>query len=224
MRQLSDTSLRIALIIVRKTYGWIADPETGMRKKEDWIAYYQIKQFSGRENAAVTRAIRDLEDLGLIDVRGQGGNSLSRDHRRGKKLFYRFKTVSESGDVVPDILQDVTAKRTSESGDTKETNTKTLSKDKGDINKSLGCPLKNGKLQHLYPKGHIECIEYVTSFKFVNKDKQFMFLHKLLRAGLDFPAIDKLISRIEKQDYYKENGYDFATIAKEADRRLNASP
>ena len=85
------------------------------------------------------------------------------------------------------------------------------------------CPLKGSlsPLKTKYPKGHIECVEYVTSFKFVNKGKQFRFLHQMLRAGLDFPDIDKLITRLEKKPYYQDNGYDFATIASEADRSLN---
>lgn len=83
------------------------------------------------------------------------------------------------------------------------------------------CPLKT-ILKDKYPEGHKECVEYITSFKFVNKAKQFRFLHQMLRAGLDFPDIDKLVNRLEKKPYFQENGYDFATVAGEADRRSNA--
>jgi DNA-binding MarR family transcriptional regulator len=88
----------------------------------------------------------------------------------------------------------------------------------------MSCPLKNlsNPLKDKYPKAHAECVEYVTSFKFVNKAKQFRFLHQMLRAGLDFPDIDKLVNQLEKKPYFQENGYDFATIAGEADRRANA--
>lgn len=91
--------------------------------------------------------------------------------------------------------------------------------------KSTSCPLKNpsNPLKSKYPKGHVECVEYINSFKFGNKGKQFRFLHQMLRIGIDFPDIDKIITRLEKKPYYQENGYDFATIAGEADRRANAS-
>jgi len=86
------------------------------------------------------------------------------------------------------------------------------------------CPLlTNQPLKDKYPKGHTECVEYINSFHFINKAKQFKFLHQMLRAGMDFQDIDKILSRIEKKPYYQENGYDMATVASEAERRFNAS-
>lgn len=104
-------------------------------------------------------------------------------------------------------------------------NAYTLTNVRDDVSPKRGssCPLEKNQVWHeRYPRGHAECVEYVNSFKFINKGKQFMFLHKMLRAGLDFPDIDKLIAKIEKKPYFKENGYDFATIASEADRSQNA--
>lgn len=88
------------------------------------------------------------------------------------------------------------------------------------------CPLNNptNPLKEKWPKGHLECVEYVTSYKFVNKGKQFKFLHQMLRAGLDFPDIDKITRRVKSKGFYKDNGWDFATLASEADRSSNASP
>ena len=47
--------------------------------------------------------------------------------------------------------------------------------------------------------------------RFINKAKQFMFLHKILRANFSFTQIDDVIEKIEKK--YGENNWDFATIA-----------
>lgn len=84
------------------------------------------------------------------------------------------------------------------------------------------CPLLVFPLKEKWPKGHIECVEYITAFRFVNKPKQFKFLHQMLRSGLDFPDIDRIIGRVKRKDYFQENGWDFATLAGEADRRANA--
>lgn len=96
-----------------------------------------------------------------------------------------------------------------------------LRKDDTTPKRGMSCPLKNlsNPLSKKYPNGHTECVEYVTSFKFVNPAKQFRFLHQLLRSGVDFPQIDNLIRKIQAKPYFKENGYDFATVASEADRR-----
>ena len=123
MPKLSDTALRVILIIIDKTLGWEADPTTHMRKTEDWIAYSQLKKQSGRQSAALANALRELEGFGLIDIRDKDGNSLkTKQDRLGKKLYYRLASVtsSESEQVKSNLF----GKRNSESEETKETHTK----------------------------------------------------------------------------------------------------
>ena len=50
MKEMSDTELRVVLIVTRATLGWVLDREKGMRKEEDWISHYQFKQKTGRES------------------------------------------------------------------------------------------------------------------------------------------------------------------------------
>jgi len=216
MRKLTDTAFKISMIIVRKTYGWILDPETGMRKKEDWIAYSQLMEFSGRERAAVSKALRELEDNRLIDIRDEKGRSLhGKEDRRGKKLYYRFVTSMESELVTPNQF----GKRTSESEHTKETNTKTISKEIGGVaKKQLACPLLNGSpLREKYGNGHMECVEYLGDVQtqrkqdFINRSKQFSFLHKILRAGYGFDQMDAAIKGIERR--FGPHAWDMATLA-----------
>jgi hypothetical protein len=96
-------------------------------------------------------------------------------------------------------------------------------KDDNTPKRRVSCPLLiNSSLKQKYPRGHIECTEYITSFKFVNLGKQYKFLHQMLRAGLDFPDIDNLIIQTRKNRFYQENGWDFASLAGQADRRSNA--
>jgi len=218
MRLLSDTGFKVLIIIVRQTLGWIEDPLTKRRKDKDWISYSQLMLKSGRQKAAISLALRELESHKLIEILDSKGNNLrTREDRRGKKLFYRLLTSSETEQVKSNMF----GNRTSETEHTKETNTKTLSKDNGD--KKVSCPLLNGSpLTGKYPNGHKECIEYMLDIEegrgrpFTNKGKQFLFLHKLLRANIGFSDLDKVIAKIEKR--YGKYQWDFATISNWVDK------
>ncbi len=223
--QLSDTGLRVLLIIVDQTLGWEEDPITHTRKKEDWVAYSQLKIKTGRANTAISNALRELEQKKFILITNGSGKVLkTKDERIGKRLFYRLNTTSpESGEV--SFTHNLSGKRNPESGDTKETNTKTLSKDKGRVNTS--CPLLNGStLKEKYPNGHSECVEYLISeeedrtTKFINREKQFMFIHKILRAGYGFDAMDKTIRLVEKK--YGPGTWDYGTLASWLEKGSNA--
>lgn len=106
MREMSDTELRIVLVVTRATLGWIADPKTGMRKKQDWLSLSQLKKKTGRESGAISKAIDGCVQKRWIEARDRNGNILdSKSKRRGKSIFYRLgpaillKTSSESEDV-----------------------------------------------------------------------------------------------------------------------------
>jgi len=80
-----------------------------------------------------------------------------------------------------------------------------------------GCPLvkkSGGK------RSHKECVSYISSKgKFPNFAKQIAHLHKILSVGYDFPEIDSLIEEVENEPFYRERGWDFATLANEMGRR-----
>lgn len=114
---LSDTELRVILIIARQTYGWVEDINTSRRKSVDWISYSQLVTKTGRQTAAIAKAIHDLEEKRLIDILGENGLLIPKDKRLGSKLYYRIHTSSESEDHL-------FGKRNSESEDTKVTETK----------------------------------------------------------------------------------------------------
>lgn len=67
MPLLGDTEWRMLCVIVRVTFGW--------QKSEDWLSHSQLKRRTGRESAAVSRAVDILVKRGLIVVR-------DRDERR----------------------------------------------------------------------------------------------------------------------------------------------
>ena len=91
MAKMKDTELRITLLVARKTLGWIADLETGMRKEEDWISRYQLMQFTGKKSRAISTAVENCVKRGWIEARNKEGELLDTPQKRvGKKIFYRL--------------------------------------------------------------------------------------------------------------------------------------
>jgi len=74
MPRLTDTEWRILCVIVRQTFGWSVGP--GVRKKADWLSHFQLKQRTGRQSAAISRAIAILVKSGLVAVRDTRGRPL----------------------------------------------------------------------------------------------------------------------------------------------------
>ncbi|MFH2109497.1 MAG: hypothetical protein ABII16_03550, partial [Patescibacteria group bacterium] len=94
MVKMNDTELRIVLTITRATLGWEIDKETGMRKKEDWISYYQLKQKTGRCFTAIAKAIQSCIEKGWIETRNKDGELLNTKSKRiGRKIFYRLGRI-----------------------------------------------------------------------------------------------------------------------------------
>jgi hypothetical protein len=95
------------------------------------------------------------------------------------------------------------------------------------VNKSSwpSCPLnqENSLLREKYPRGHIECEEYITSTEnqrrrgFANRKFQTFKLHDLLSAGFDFGEVDRLMVLVEKKTK-AVNQWDFETLVKWADK------
>lgn len=89
MPRLSDTSWRVLCVVVRQTLGW--QVSNGLRKRDDWISHGQLKKRTGRQSEAVSRAIQDLLERGLIDVRDEFGRILYRPSdrsQRGARLYF----------------------------------------------------------------------------------------------------------------------------------------
>lgn len=83
MPHLTDTEFRILALIVRQTLGWGQD--------QKWLSHGWIKECTGRESAAVSRAVDGLVKRGLVIVRDSAGRriSLAAERRRShSKLSY----------------------------------------------------------------------------------------------------------------------------------------
>lgn len=85
---LSLAELKILLIIIRQTYGWVH--KDGSRKKRDRMNYYQIQQKTGLSRRVITQTIQSLIIKHLIIVTDYSGNRLHQPHQRKGKIgiFY----------------------------------------------------------------------------------------------------------------------------------------
>jgi len=92
LRTLSASELKILLVIIRQTNGWI-DARTGKRKTRDRISHSQFKEKTGLCSKIISKATQSLVLKGLITVSDQSGNALHATlERKGKpRLFYSFQ-------------------------------------------------------------------------------------------------------------------------------------
>lgn len=89
---LKPAELKLLLVIIRNTLGWI-DKRTRKRKQKDWLSGTQIRQKTGCSRRAITMATEALIETGLIEITDYQGELLSTpEMRRGRtKLYYRYK-------------------------------------------------------------------------------------------------------------------------------------
>ena len=94
MKKMSDTELRVVLIVIRSTLGWEVDHTTGMRKTEDWITRSHIEQKAGRGPTSISGAVDGCVKKGWIETRNENGKILKTPaERRHNKIFYRLGKV-----------------------------------------------------------------------------------------------------------------------------------
>ena len=92
---LSDTELRVLLIVIRQTLGWV-DPgheSAHGRKWRDWISQSQLKAKTGKSRDSLSRAIGTLVEADLIVVENGAGEPLTSPDSRKRaraRLHYRL--------------------------------------------------------------------------------------------------------------------------------------
>ena len=92
LRTLNASELKILLVIIRQTNGWI-DKRTGKRKTRDRICHSQFKEKTGLCSKIISKAIQSLVLKGLITVSDGAGNELSNapDRKGNPRLFYSYQ-------------------------------------------------------------------------------------------------------------------------------------
>jgi hypothetical protein len=92
LKTLSASELKILLVIIRQTNGWV-DTRTGKRKTRDRISHSQFKEKTGLCSKIISKAIQSLVLKGLVIITDTKGNPLHTTlERKGKpRLFYSFQ-------------------------------------------------------------------------------------------------------------------------------------
>jgi len=94
MKKMSDTELRVVLVVTRHTLGWIENKETGMRKQEDWISHSSLIKESGKSSRAISNAVANCVERGWIETRDKNGQILlTANERRRRRVFYRLGNI-----------------------------------------------------------------------------------------------------------------------------------
>jgi hypothetical protein len=173
--------------------------------------------------ATAYRAIKKLKSLGLIEF-----NPEAKNFCRGTTKWYEETVgINSPSETTRLKMRQNVSSFDKEKESTKEREYINISSPTEKTQQSVkppACPLNWEKnktqltpLQSKYPKAHEECIEYYLSvedrrgYKFINKPKQFGFIHKILRAGYGFDDMNRAIKIIEKK--YEKGAWDFASMA-----------
>ncbi|WP_299216976.1 replication protein [uncultured Dokdonia sp.] len=96
LKHLGYAELKIILVIIRQTYGWV-DKRTGSHKEWDWISRRFFVKKTNLSLRSVSKAISSLFSKGLIHIKNEHGVYLytTEDRRKAHKLFYSInKNVS----------------------------------------------------------------------------------------------------------------------------------
>jgi len=95
LQVLSNSEVKILLVIIRKTYGWI-DNKTHKRKVKDRISVSQFMELSGLSRRIVSFAIGSLVEKKLICISDKKGNTLNDSHqRKGRSYIYYSSSIEE---------------------------------------------------------------------------------------------------------------------------------
>lgn len=93
MPHLKDTEWRILCVIVRQTLGW-QDRKSKNRKISDWLTQTQLVRKTGRDRAALSRAIDTLVQRDYVEVKSEAGKLLSSPQERRQhkgRLFFALR-------------------------------------------------------------------------------------------------------------------------------------
>jgi len=90
MPTLRDTELRVLLVVVRQTLGWMVGADPARRKDRDWLTQSQLRQRTGRASEAVSHAVDTLVQAGLINVTDRRGIPKKTTDERRRHLGHLY--------------------------------------------------------------------------------------------------------------------------------------
>jgi hypothetical protein len=101
MYDLTPGELKVLLVVVRQTYGFVQHPYTSKRKTHAWIAVEVFKRKGGLSHSTISIAIKGLIEKKLIRVTDSKGRLLNDSKKRAKAhklIFYPMIQICKSVD------------------------------------------------------------------------------------------------------------------------------
>jgi len=120
---LKPAELKILLIIIRQTYGWIDPRFPKKRKQSDWISQSQFQRKTGLSRKAVSTALASLIGRKLVRVYDACGLAVD-GSGKGRKFYAfacpneqnspknRVKNVPQTGNFLPSTKEIITKTNT----------------------------------------------------------------------------------------------------------------
>jgi hypothetical protein len=89
---LTEAELKMLLVIVRQTNGWV-DKRTGLRKTRDRISHGQFMKKTGLCRRVISKTLQSLVSKGLVTITDRNGSLLHQpEKRKGVSwMFYSFQ-------------------------------------------------------------------------------------------------------------------------------------
>jgi phage replication O-like protein O len=94
LKELSNSEIKILLVIIRQTNGWI-DKKTGKRKGRDRITYSQFIKKTGLSRRIISEAISSLCKKELIRITDNSGKNLNTPNERKGQLSIYYSSLLE---------------------------------------------------------------------------------------------------------------------------------
>ncbi|MEM6342663.1 MAG: replication protein [Bacteroidota bacterium] len=92
VRELKPGELKVLLVIVRQTLGYVVDKKNKQRRTRAWLSQLRLTQLTGLSRKAISQAIAGLVERNIVLVTDEENNALitpkARKHHH--KLFFQL--------------------------------------------------------------------------------------------------------------------------------------
>lgn len=104
---LKEVELKVLLVIIRKTLGWVEVKNPRQRKQLERISIVCFEMNTGCSRRGISNAIQTLVERKLIYVFDQSGNKLDNPEERKGKFTLYFQPVIKTGENSNNLRQNL---------------------------------------------------------------------------------------------------------------------
>lgn len=97
LKSLSKSELKVLLVIIRRTVGFVSPYKAQERVKWAWISQSLFMAYTGLSNRSVSSAITSLLNKKMIEVKDEKGNSVHKNYQRraSSRLYFSSNLLLE---------------------------------------------------------------------------------------------------------------------------------